>query len=355
MTARVLVVDDHPVNIEVLAGLLAPEGYIVSTAADGFEALTKIEAERPDIVLLDVMMPDVDGFEVCRRIKSDPAMAHIPVMMVTVLDHVDDLVRGFEAGANDYLTKPFKGLELLARVRLQIRQKQSYEQSLVDPLTGGFNRRYFDAQVPRLAARCRAARKPIAILVIDVDDLKQINDTYGHAAGNLALKRVVNRITSALRPSDLVMRMGGDEFVVVMPETDLEAALQIAERLRCRVGDPPIEGVGVPVSIGAATSRPDEEEELDATLQRADAALYKSKRTGGNRVSGDSGGDPSHSEISASDGFRGAIDRPRIEEPGRHVAAFLRSLMIHLLARWSARFRIPRFMRSARLPTEPLR
>ncbi len=288
MSARILVVDDNPLNLRMLADWLATEHYVVNTATDGFEALAKIAAERPDIVLLDVVMPELNGFEVCRRIKADPTMADIPVIMVTALSDVDDLVRGFDAGAEDFVTKPFNFDALMARVRSQLRRKRQYEriveEALVDPLTCAFNRRYFDAHAPRMAARCRAARNPVAVLMIDVDNLKQINDARGHSAGDRVLKEVVDRFTSALRPSDLVARMGGDEFVVVMPETDQDAALQIAERLRSRIGDTPVEGVAVTVSVGAAASRPDEEEELDATLQRADAALYEAKRAGGNRV-----------------------------------------------------------------------
>jgi len=288
MSARILVVDDNPLNLRMLADWLATEHYVVNTATDGFEALAKIAAERPDIVLLDVVMPELNGFEVCRRIKADPTMADIPVIMVTALSDVDDLVRGFDAGAEDFVTKPFNFDALMARVRSQLRRKRHYEriaeEALVDPLTCAFNRRYLDAHAPRLAARCRAARNPVGVLMIDVDNLKQINDARGHPAGDRVLKEVVDRVTSALGPSDLVARMGGDEFVVVMPETDQDAALQIAERLRSRIGDTPVEGVAVTVSVGAAASRPDEEEELDATLQRADAALYEAKRAGGNRV-----------------------------------------------------------------------
>ena len=288
MSARILVVDDNPLNLRMLADWLATEHYVVNTATDGFEALAKIAAERPDIVLLDVVMPELNGFEVCRRIKADPTMADIPVIMVTALSDVDDLVRGFDAGAEDFVTKPFNFDALMARVRSQLRRKRHYEriveESLVDPLTCAFNRRYFDAHAPRMAARCRAARNPVAVLMIDVDNLKQINDARGHSAGDRVLKEVVDRFTSALRPSDLVARVGGDEFIVVMPETDPDAALHIAERLRSRIGDTPVEGVAVTVSVGTAASRPDEEEELDATLQRADAALYEAKRAGGNRV-----------------------------------------------------------------------
>jgi two-component system, cell cycle response regulator len=215
---------------------------------------------------------------------------------VTALSDVDDLVKGFEAGADDFVTKPIIGLALMARVRAQLRQKRRYEsvreQLRVDPLTGAFNRGYFDVHAPRLAARCRAAREPIAILIVDVDHLKHINDTYLHAAGDLVLKTIVDRITFALRPSDLVARMGGDEFVVVMPETGLAAALQIAERLRRRVSDAAIDGVGATVSVGAAASSPDEEEELEVMLERADTALYLAKRAGGNRVVAQGGEEP---------------------------------------------------------------
>jgi two-component system cell cycle response regulator len=289
MPARVLVVDDTPLNVKLLTVKLEYEDYVVSTASNGFDALAKIGAEKPDIVLLDVMMPGLDGFETCRRIRADPATAHIPVVMVTALQDVDDLVRGFEAGADDFLTIPINTLALMARIRSQLRQKRYYEslleQSLIDPLTGAFNCRYLEAHGPRLIARCRTAHKPIAVLMIDVDHFKRINDEHGHAAGNHVLKEIVNRITSALRPSDLVARMGGEEFAVVMPETDLDAGHRIAERLRSRVAGTLVDDVAITVSIGATVIQPDtEEEELDAAIRRADGALYEAKRAGRNRV-----------------------------------------------------------------------
>jgi len=211
MSPRILVVDNDEMSVELLVALLADDYPLISTAADGFEALAKVEPERPDLVLLDIMMPDLDGFEVCRRIKANPATAHIRVLMVTALNAVEDLVRGFEAGANDFITKPINAPALRARVYEQLRQKQDYErvreQTLVDPLTGAFNRRYFDAHAPRLAARY-----PVAVLMIDVDNLKQINDARGHAIGDHVLRQVAYRVASALRPSDLVARLGADFF-----------------------------------------------------------------------------------------------------------------------------------------------
>ena len=211
MSPRILVVDNDEMSVELLVALLADDYPLISTAADGFEALAKVEPERPDLVLLDIMMPDLDGFEVCRRIKANPATAHIRVLMVTALNAVEDLVRGFEAGANDFITKPINEPALRARVYEQLRQKQDYErvreQTLVDPLTGAFNRRYFDAHAPRLAARY-----PVAVLMIDVDNLKQINDARGHAIGDHVLRQVAYRVASALRPSDLVARLGADFF-----------------------------------------------------------------------------------------------------------------------------------------------
>jgi two-component system cell cycle response regulator len=174
---------------------------------------------------------------------------------------------------------------------MQDNYERSFALALVDPLTGAFNRRYMDAHVPKLIARCRAVQKPLAILMVDLDHFKQVNDVHGHAAGDHVLKDIVNRITNALRPSDLVARLGGEEFIIVMPETDLIAAIHIAERLRKRIETTPVEGAGdqpisVTVSIGAAVTLPESQEELPEVLKRADAALYDAKKTGRNKVVG---------------------------------------------------------------------
>ncbi len=455
MSARILVVDDNPLNVKLLAAKLALDYYVVNTAADGQQALNKIAAEKPDIVLLDAMMPELDGFETCKRIKSDPTTAHIPVVMITALNDIADRVKGLEAGADDFLTKPIndtalmarvrsllrlkmimdewrmreatstqfgaalppaieavriegahivllensakdrelivntlgrisarvtfagtvaeaaqmartadcdlvfasldienedglhicpqlrtqeatrqlpilliasendiprvaKGLdlgandyllrpidanELLARTRTQLRQRRHYQRmqnnleqslalALVDPLTGAFNRRYLEAHAVRLFAGGNAAQKPVSVLMIDIDHFKKVNDVHGHAAGDIVLKETVARIGNGLRPSDLIARLGGEEFAVVMPQTGTETAFAIAERLRERIEATPIEGASplgslkITASIGVAIALPNVDEDMDTIFKRADAALYEAKNTGRNKVVG---------------------------------------------------------------------
>jgi two-component system, cell cycle response regulator len=449
MSARILVVDDVVVNVRLLEAKLASEYFHVLTASSGETALEVAMAERPDLVLLDVMMPGMDGFEVCKRLKTNPATAEIPVVMVTALSDVADRVRGLEAGADDFLTKPVddvalfarvrslvrlkrmmeewrlreevsgrfenvlgnghnpeddtalarvvlwehsdtaaqritemlrsvveatvrvkspeelvrslirpadlvilslggpfdalrlvgqlrsaessrftpvlliaaeeettrlaKGLdlgandyivrpidrnELIARVqtqmrrkRLQDRLKENYQKSLAlaltDSLTGLYNRRYFTAHLEGLMARIADGAQAAAVLMLDVDFFKNINDTYGHAAGDTVLREVAHRLARNVRSFDLVARYGGEEFVVVMPETTLPIAVMVAERLRNAVADKPValpergSEISVTISIGIAIVE-DRGDSATASLSRADAALYEAKANGRN-------------------------------------------------------------------------
>ncbi len=453
MSARVLVVDDVMPNVKLLAAKLTREYFDVLTAYNGQQALELVKKESPDIVLLDVMMPGMDGFEVCQRIRSDPATMHIPVVMVTALSDISDRVRGLEAGADDFLTKPVndialfarvrslvrlkmmmdewrlrettsghfgmlnngvnllsestekakvlvledspldldkitetlkrdgaevysaancagaleralgeefdlvivsltllnedglrlcsqlrshertrqvpillmidegdlqrvaKGLELgandyvikpidrnelQARVRTQVRRKRyqyrlraNYEQSLslalTDSLTGVFNRRYVSAHLPRLLDRAADSNKPVSILMFDIDHFKRVNDTFGHDVGDEVLREVAVRSARNLRNFDLVARLGGEEFVVIMPDTDGESALMVAERLRQRIGDAPfvisapVGEITVTVSVGVAVGGR-VGDTVDTLIKRADEALYEAKRSGRNRV-----------------------------------------------------------------------
>jgi two-component system cell cycle response regulator len=455
VTARVLVVDDVPANVKLLEARLSAEYFDVVTAVNGAQALAVCERADCDIVLLDVMMPDMDGFEVCRRLKRNPSTQHIPVVMVTALDHPADRVRGLEVGADDFLTKPvsdvaliarvrslarlkmmtdelrmraltsreigihdartemsgdaeaagrilivddrassgqrfaealsrqhtvdvelkpgaalfraaegnydlvivsltleshdglrlcsqlrsldrtrnvpllavcdsddnsrmIRGLEigvndfltrpidkneLAARVRTQIRKKRyterlrdnvqmSIEMAITDPLTGLYNRRYMERHLATLIEQAAARGKPLTALVIDIDYFKSVNDTYGHDAGDDVLREFATRIRKSVRNIDLACRYGGEEFVIVMPETDMAVATIVAERLRRRIASEsfPIQQgartIAVTISIGIATL--DSTDDNVATLlKRADQALYRAKRDGRNRVAAD--------------------------------------------------------------------
>ncbi len=453
MTARILVVDDTPLNRKLLQAKLSHEYYFAITAENGEEALQKIESDKPDLILLDIMMPGMDGFEICKRVKENPATASIPVIIVTALSDVADRVRGLEAGADDFLTKPIndialmarirsllrlkvitdelqlrerttlqfaagipmepanlneitgcrillieddladqnfiretlmklsatvdvsenigdassmartgyydvvmaslnlksedglqicpqlrtntttrqvpillvandtdmdrivRGLdlgvndyllrpldanELIARTRTQIKRKRQYDQlrknlesslalALADPLTGVFNRRYIEAHVPRMLARADIVVKPLSVLLLDIDHFKEVNDTHGHAVGDTTVRSVVDQLTNSLRPSDFVARYGGDEFVVVMPETPLVMAHMIAERLRNKIADRPVafdqgKTLSVTVSIGCACMEIGENLMFDDIIKQADKALYRAKAKGRNNV-----------------------------------------------------------------------
>ena len=454
MTARVLVVDDIPSNIKLLEARLVAEYFDVGSATNGQEALEQIAAQEPDIVLLDVMMPGMDGFEVCRRIKGNPKTAHIPVVMVTALDQTSDRVAGLDAGADDFLTKPvdeaslfarvrslvrlkimtdelrmreatgtgmglgdpaatlsenipsgkilliedrpeaaslfgaalgsahtlvhlerfeetlaharagdfdliivslslrgFDGLrlcsqlrslpearnapilvlvseadkrklnqalemgvndyltrpidrnELVARVRTQLRKKLysdrlrqnvhlSVEMAMTDQLTGLYNRRYMARHLETLLSGLPSSGKTLAFLIMDVDHFKRVNDSYGHDVGDEILREFARRIGANIRGHDLACRFGGEEFVIIMPETDVATARPVAERLRASIESAPFSvsrapgALNITVSIGVAGAE-GARDTADALLRRADQALYRAKHTGRNRVVAD--------------------------------------------------------------------
>lgn len=452
MTAKVLVVDDLPPNVRLLEAKLRAEYFEVLTALNGEDALRIAAEEQPDIVLLDVMMPGMDGFEVCRRLKADPKTFHIPVVMVTALDQQADRLVGLNAGADDFLTKPVQDValfarvrclsrlkqmtdelrirhaagakvgavmptaddddesgsvliiteemfidgltdevdglpsgvtftyksdaraaldeirvcepdlvmvdlglkdydplrlcsairshengrllpllalaresemrqlvraldigvndylmrpvddqEMAARVRTQLRRKRyvehlrrsvsdSLEMAVVDPLTGLYNRRYLGTELQRLFDVAVQRSTKISAMILDVDHFKSVNDTLGHDVGDLVLQAIADRMNQSVRGIDLACRFGGEEFVFVMPDTDQDQALSIAERLRAAIADMKVdvgqaEPIQISVSIGVATSLEDiAADSPQAMLKRADEALYAAKKSGRNRV-----------------------------------------------------------------------
>ncbi|MDI9348473.1 MAG: PleD family two-component system response regulator [Candidatus Symbiobacter sp.] len=457
MTGRILIVDDVPTNIKLLEAKLQREYYEIIAATSGDQALEMARSQSPDLILLDIMMPGMDGFDVCRQLKLDPACSNIPVVMITALTDLEDRVRGLNAGADDFISKPVNDVPLLSRVRSLIRLKSlvdmwkvreetvqklglrgfglvmdhetylngkvlfvsntrhmvesladalvedkdqcsfthapsecqallqtkqfelvvigldigeqgalrltsqirnnsnaairtlpililsmhdsemdivakaldigisdyitapihrpefiarvrtqirryrfqermrtNYEQSItqatIDPLTNVYNRRFLDANLSQILSRSQSSHKPLVVAFCDLDHFKQLNDTYGHQAGDAVLVEFARRLQANLRGNDLVARMGGEEFIVIMPDTMIETAAMVAERLRSKVGNEPFllpdgRQAAVTVSIGLTCNSEGPDESIFDLVKRADEAMYFAKNSGRNRVS----------------------------------------------------------------------
>ena len=295
--ASILIVDDVPTNIQVLAEALRKH-YRVQVATNGRDALAVAQTRpQPDLVLLDVMMPAMDGFEVCRRLKEDPATRHIPVVFVTAKDDVADEERGLMLGAVDDIAKPFHLPVVRARVRnhLALKLKADLLESLanIDSLTDIANRRRFDEKLAAEWRRCQRSGLPLSLIMIDIDHFKAFNDHFGHGAGDICLVTIAATLSANLsRPGDLVARYGGEEFAVILPETDPAGAVRIAERMRVALAEqgmaqaPGDERSIVTLSAGVAGRVPDEQADVAELVAAADRKLYEAKTLGRNRVCG---------------------------------------------------------------------
>jgi diguanylate cyclase (GGDEF)-like protein len=292
---RVLVADDDADILAMVSTLLRRDGYEVLQAADGLQALEHARSSAPDLLLLDVSMPGLDGYAVCREVReSDPDPP--PVIFLTARVETQDRVIGLDAGAVDYVVKPFSAAELRARVRAALRTKADSDRlraaAAVDSLTGLLNRGQLGPRVSELVAAARRTERPLSCLMIDLDHFKAVNDTYGHQAGDEVLAETARRLDRAKRATDILIRYGGEEFLALLPETSVEGALVVAEKLRLAVAEKeityrapdvaPIE-IWVRVSIGVSY--------LDADMYdgallvaAADSALYRAKASGRNRI-----------------------------------------------------------------------
>lgn len=291
---RVLVVDDAPSNLHILCRGLGKE-FQCETASNGLAALEKIKADPPDLVLLDILMPGMDGYEVCRRLKADKATRSIPVIFLTALDDADEEAKGLELGAVDYVTKPFRIPIVQARVRNHVEMKRHRDllerHALLDALTGIPNRRNFDDALVKEWRRSWRNGSSLALIIADIDYFKDYNDHYGHRAGDICLRQVAQTIAATVRrPSDIVARYGGEEFAVILPSTDVEGALVVAHSIQDAVN-----GLNLPhtcsavgdcltVSQGVAAIIPDPNGEPHDLIEAADKALYKAKKAGRNRL-----------------------------------------------------------------------
>lgn len=287
---RLLLVDDQPTNIHLLHALFRDD-FDVLAATDGYQAIELCRQQHPDLVLLDVCMHELDGYEVCRRLKADPATREVPVIFLTGQQASADEVLGFELGAVDFITKPINPVVVRARVRTHVALKLQSDLlrsiAMVDGLTGVGNRRKFDQSLQSDWRQCVRDGKPLSLLLADVDRFKEYNDRYGHLAGDNCLRAVAQALKSTLlRPRDSLARYGGEEFVCLLPYTDETGAAELGRRMLEQVRelaivhqDSPGEG-RVSISIGAATVLPGEDVTAEALLAAADVQLYLAKGDG---------------------------------------------------------------------------
>ncbi|AWJ84308.1 diguanylate cyclase response regulator [Azospirillum sp. TSH58] len=291
---KILVVDDIPSNVHVLSRILKDE-HDIYFATDGAKALELVQARLPDLVLLDIMMPGMDGYEVCSRIKADPITRDIPVIFISAKSEVEDETYGLEVGAIDFISKPISPPIVKARVRNHLLLKRQTDLlrtlSFNDGLTGIANRRRFDEVLMREWRRCGRAQLPLSLIMLDVDQFKPYNDHYGHQAGDECLRAVAQILGGQImRPGDLIARYGGEEFVCLLPETDEDGAVEVAERLRQTVAERRLPHAvshvadHITISLGVATARPMPDDTPDRLTQLADGLLYEAKRAGRNRV-----------------------------------------------------------------------
>lgn len=291
----VLIVDDQPLNIRMLAEALG-EDCQVKAATNGRTALKICQMpDKPDLILLDVLMPEMDGHEVCRRLKNDTATKDIPIIFITAKNETRDEEYGFKIGAVDYIAKPFSPVIVQARVRTHLILKRNIDllESLafIDGLTGIPNRRRFDQVLEDEWRRSLRGRTPLSLLIADVDYFKKYNDHYGHGAGDECLRRIAGAIASSVqRPGDFVARYGGEEFVIVLPASDQRGVCRVAERIR--IG---MKSMGMPhshslvadhvtITLGGYTMIPAVGTSPGSLVERADKLLYQAKQSGRDRL-----------------------------------------------------------------------
>lgn len=300
VSGRILVVDDNQDNIEIIATRLRFRGYEILEASDGTQALQHVRDSAPDLILLDVMLPDIDGYEISRRIKGADDLPFIPIILVTARDSTQDKVAGLDAGADDYLTKPINFPELEARVRSMLRIKRLQDEleeknrelerlSISDGLTGLYNHRHIHGLLSEEYERVERTKDCMSVAMFDLDRFKTVNDTWGHQAGDRVLIEMAEILQDTARDIDRLGRYGGEEFIALLPETCIEDAAVFVERVRREVArrhfdigrDEPLR---MTLSAGVATYPHELVDSIETLVRLADEALYTAKAAGRNRV-----------------------------------------------------------------------
>ncbi len=290
-----LIVDDQPGNVHILYELFKHD-CIICMATNGADAIAFCQRQQPDLILLDVIMPDMDGYAVCARLKHDALTAHVPIIFVTAHSDPEEEARGFEQGAVDFISKPFHANVVRARVRAHLTLKFQSDllrsMALRDGLTGVANRRHFDQTLTAEWRRCARAGQPLALILVDVDHFKLYNDRYGHQAGDACLQAIATTLEASFsRSHDMVARYGGEEFVCVLPNTPIEGVAKLAEELEAAVRALQIEHKGsnladvVTISLGGAVASPAKGDDPSVLVACADDQLYRAKDAGRGRAS----------------------------------------------------------------------
>jgi len=300
----ILVVDDTITNLDILVEIL--DNYDVIEVTNGRDALEIVKEENIDLILLDIVMPDMDGFEVCQKLKSDKKTKNIPVIFITAKTDEEAIEKAYDTGGMDYITKPFKPKELLARVNTQLQIQKlisdledSKEElkflASTDPLTKLYNRRYFAKTSTHVLNLSKRNKTDLSMIMLDIDKFKNVNDTYGHKVGDDVLITLASILQELTRNSDIICRFGGEEFLILLPETNINGALKIAHKIRevvettvITISDNKIptdyKKLEFTVSLGGTQINIDLDNNIEASIHRADKALYQAKNSGRNRV-----------------------------------------------------------------------
>ena len=296
---RILIIDDSKLIAHLAKNILSKRGHEVLLAGDGETGFDMANDNKPDLILLDLILPGIDGYEVCRRIKNNSPTADIPVIMLTSKTEHADKVRGLEMGALDYVTKPFDEGELVARVNTHLRIKELHESlqeknrlllemANRDGLTGLYNHRYFQETISKDFKKALRYKESLSCIMFDIDHFKKFNDTYGHQTGDVVLKTLGGLVKNLMRESDLAARYGGEEFALLLYHTVASDAYQIAERLRKTVEQHKFQAddlvLSVNISVGVASYYHPEISDAKTLIECADKALYKAKEEGRNKV-----------------------------------------------------------------------
>lgn len=296
---KILIVDDSKINIDILRELL-DDRYELLVSLSGRRAIEILNSERVDIILLDILMPDMSGYDVCKVLKTQQNTKNIPIIFITANSDEESIDLAYEAGGIDYVTKPFKALELLARIKTQLNMQdlladieESHNQLKLlasqDHMTKLYNRRYFSEISTTILDLAIRHQKKLSIVMIDIDKFKTINDTYGHHIGDSVIISLANTLKQLSRKSDIVCRFGGEEFVILLPETDANGAISIAQKIRQAVEENAVsiendQLLNFTISAGVSELDPKNEKHIQRVIQRADEALYEAKESGRNRV-----------------------------------------------------------------------